>query len=175
MLRVCLTLVAVYVLAVVQTAVCPLLHLETRTPDPLAFLAALMAWFGASPYRFMWCGLVGLVHDVVGVGRLGPAMVWFAVVGYLLLRTRRVLYRDHFLLQLLAAAAGTAAIELGLFAIRRLLGDSATAWHEIGPASVMVAVYSLAGGWPLVLIARRLSRAETALEAAGRLGSRAAD
>jgi rod shape-determining protein MreD len=157
MTKVVLALAATYLALVFQTTVCPLIRLGGASPDLLALVALTIVLLSASPYAFLWAGWVGLLHDLASTGRIGVAMFWFAVAGYLITRFRDHVYAETLPARTLACVLGSFVAVAGLVATRRLLGDTGADWATCVSHSIRVAVYTGLVAVPLfVFVGRRV-------------------
>lgn len=137
-----MALVATYVALVFQTALAPLMRVFGAAPDLLVLAAMAIVLLSASPYAFLWCGWIGLLHDLASTGRLGVGMFWFALSGYLVARIRDALYAERFWGRSVAAFVGSFVAVAGLVVTRRVLGDTDAQWETILAYPLRVAAYT---------------------------------
>lgn len=162
MIRLIAIIGVTYLAVVFQTTVCPSLRVAGATADVLVFEALAVVVLSSSPYSFLWAGWIGLLHDLVSTGPIGPCMFWLTVTGYLVARLRQQLFTEHVLAQSLIVLLGTAVTLAGSSATRLLLGEASGALPEIGAAVCGSAVYTALAACPVLAVVGRFSRSETA-------------
>lgn len=154
-MRALLLVLATYLITVLQCTVCPSLQIGHASPDLLALQAHALVLMSSSPYRFLWAGWLGLLHDLVSPGRLGIAMLAFALSGYLLGKLYRQMYPRHLIIQSLLLLFGV-GLGLGVLAcLRVLLGESSAAWSELASAVGGAAAYTTALAIPGLLFFKK--------------------
>lgn len=79
----------VYVAAVAETSLTPILRIGQTSPDLFGLGAMLWLLASSSPYAFLPAGCVGLVADLLGPGRLGIGMAVWLLLGYATVRFRQ--------------------------------------------------------------------------------------
>lgn len=161
-MRVLMLVAVTYVAVVVQTSVCPSLEVGGATADVLVLEALAVVLLSASPYSFLWAGWLGLLHDLVSPGQLGPCMFWLTVAGYLVVRVRRQLYTEQVLVQAALVALGTSVVLGGVGATRVWLGEASGEWSALIAAAGGGAVYTGVLAWPVFFVAGRWARSEPA-------------
>jgi len=142
MTKVVLAFSATYLALVFQTTLCPLIRISGAAPDLLALAALVIVLLSSSPYAFLWAGWIGLLHDLASTGRIGVAMFWFAVAGYLMVRIRDHVFTETLLMRWVACVLGSFVAVAGLVATRRLLGDTSAAWATILTHTIRVTLYT---------------------------------
>ena len=130
---------ATYLALVFQTTLCPLIRISGAAPDLLALVALVIVLISSSPYAFLWAGWIGLLHDLASTVRIGVAMFWFAVAGYLMVRIRDHVFTESLLTRWIACVLGSFVAVAGLVATRRLFGDTNAAWGTILAHTIRVA------------------------------------
>lgn len=138
-----------YLAVVLQTSLCPLIRIHDAAPNLLALEALAVAMVSSSPYAFLWAGWIGLLHDMASADRMGVAMFWFALVGYLVGRVRGQVYTEGFLVRTGVVLAGSSLIAGGLVASTRILGPTGFAWEGLLAQSLGVGGYTAAVAIPI--------------------------
>ena len=151
-MRILFGFLAVYFLTVVQTSICPLLEIYQVTPDLLLLMPAFIVVSSNSPYRFLWGGWIGLIHDLITPGPLGLAMFAFALAGYLITRIQPQLYSQHSLIRF-GMISLTIGISIALLtALRILFQDYHYPWAHWPGLVAGVTLYTSTLSVPLILL-----------------------
>jgi rod shape-determining protein MreD len=121
----------IYLAAVADTVVAPLLAVHGVTPDFLALTATLLTFVVRGPAGMIMAAMAGGVADLSSPGRYGPGMAAFGTVAFVIDATRfKALRRPS--AQLAVTFAAVAAMSLGVAVVRGLLREL-----EWSPASYL--------------------------------------
>jgi rod shape-determining protein MreD len=144
-------LAALYVTAVADAAVAPLLRVGTIEPIFLALLACVVISRGGRK-AFLATGVVGLTSDLLGPGRIGIDAAIYLVVGFALSQTKRRPGIEHPLAHTALAWLAISLLALCIGTTRWLAGEVPIAWTGILGRSLGVGAYSAALGLPVFMV-----------------------
>jgi len=149
-----------YLLLVLQVTICPAIAVTSAgiQPDLVVLAMVFLALYARSPYAFLGCTALGLARDLAASGPLGPFTIVYTVIGYVLSRLRRNLYRENIVILMLvvllaAAVSNWAAEALGLVVARQ----GANPFH-MALKALAVGLYSALLTPPLFWMLRRVAR-----------------
>jgi cell shape-determining protein MreD len=113
-----------------------------------------MSWLlaGSGRYGFLGAGLVGLVADLAGPGRLGIGAAWLLVIGYAMSHVKARFGLEHWTTQVPAVALAAAVWVLAAGLTRWLAGEIAIAPPAIFHRALGVGLYTGAAGLPCFMV-----------------------
>jgi rod shape-determining protein MreD len=152
-----LILLSVYLAAVLNNVVAPLIAVREVTPDFLALLVVVSAVCARDSYGITAAGLAGALADINAPGRLGPGMAIFVVSSAVLSATRRFTHRRPLIQSLatwLAVSATLAAVALA----RSLFGESTWSLPSFVSGGLAAGLYTALVSLPCYWIFARLDR-----------------
>lgn len=142
----------VYLAAVAETAIAPLLRVGDTAPDLLALLAVVLALRWGNRYAFLGSGAIALAGDLISPGRVGLGAAWMLLVGFALGRFHRRWPLRHAPLQSAALLLAVAIWASGLGLSCRLLGAVETAIPTIICRAVYTGAYTAAVALPVLMV-----------------------
>lgn len=152
---------AIYVAAVLETSLAPLVEVHGVVPDLLALVAVVWLLRTGRERGFLTAAAIGLVCDLTAAGPPGIGMGAFALVGYGVGRFRDRLDFDHFFVQLGVLWSAVVAISLLEATAWRLTSETVLPWPTLAVRAVTIGTYTAAVALPMLLLLQRIGRQRT--------------
>jgi len=149
---------SVYVAAVLETALAPLVEVRGVVPDLFALIAVVWVLRARGERAFLTAAALGLICDLTAAGPPGIGLGAFALVGYGLGRLRDKVDADHWLVQTGVVWVSVTAISLLEAAAWHFTSETAISWPTLAVRGVTIGVYTAAVALPLLLLINRLRR-----------------
>ena len=153
---------AIYLAAVLETSLAPLVEVHGVVPDLFALVASVWLLQAGRERGFLTAAAIGLACDLTAAGPPGIGMGAFALVGYGLGRLRDRLDFDHFFVQLGLLWATVATISLLEATAWRLTSETVLPWPTLAVRAVMIGTYTAVVALPLLLLLKRFGRPRSA-------------
>jgi cell shape-determining protein MreD len=143
---------AVYLAAVIETALGDVICIGHVGPDLLGLAAVTWMLLSGSPRAPLTAGAIGLLGDLIGPGQPGLGMALFLLVGYGAARLHAGLSLDHFVWQVGAVwvAATLTAVALGFG--RWLMGETSVPLATLLARGLGVGLYTAGVALPVLLV-----------------------
>jgi len=147
-----LLLTLVYLAAVAETTLVPLLRVGGAAPELLALLAVIVALRTRSRYGFLVPGLIVLAGDLTAPGRIGLGTAWMLLVAFVLVRWRAGSRLRRFPAQLAVVPVAVGTWAVGLSMTCRLLGEIEGGMRAILSNALGGAIYTAAVALPVLMV-----------------------
>ncbi len=147
-----LLVILVYLAAVAETALVPLLRVGHTTPDLMALLAVVLALRWRNRYGFLGSGAIALVGDLISPGRVGLGAAWMLLLAFGLGRFQRRARLRHPAGQTAAVLLSVACWAGALGLSCRLLGPVEAGIATILCRAVYTGAYTAAVGLPALMV-----------------------
>ena len=154
-------LAGVYLAAVLNSVVAPLVELRGVSPDFLALAAALGALSAGGSCGLFAAGLAGVLADLNAPGRLGLSVAIFVLASVAVSALRQLTLRRP-LTQTLATWPAVTGILLSMAIARSALGESTWSIMASVSGSLAAGFYSALIGLPCYWLLDRFSRLRAA-------------